>query len=50
MREFIRACAFCAIAISTSPRWPAHAQVSLEKNTHINGVYFDRSGRVIRVD
>lgn len=29
---------------------PAHAQVSLEKNNHINGVYFDRSGRVIRVD
>ena len=29
---------------------PVHAQVSLEKGSHINGVYFDRSGRVIRVD
>jgi hypothetical protein len=29
---------------------PVHAQVSLEKSNHINGVYFDRSGRVIRVD
>jgi hypothetical protein len=29
---------------------PLHAQVSLEKSNHINGVYFDRSGRVVRVD
>ena len=29
---------------------PVHAQVSLEKGSHINGVYFDRSGRIIRVD
>lgn len=29
---------------------PAHAQVSLEKSNRINGVYFDRSGRTIRVD
>jgi len=28
---------------------PVRAQVSLEKDSHINGVYFDRSGRVIRV-
>jgi hypothetical protein len=29
---------------------PVHAQVSLEKSNHINGAYFDRSGRIIRVD
>jgi hypothetical protein len=29
---------------------PAHAQVSLEKNSRTNGVYFDRFGRVIRVE
>ncbi len=29
---------------------PVHAQVSLEKNNRINGAYFDRSGRIIRVD
>jgi hypothetical protein len=26
------------------------AQVSLEKNNHINGAYFDRAGRIYRVD
>ena len=29
---------------------PVHAQVSLEKNHNINGAYFDRSGRIVRVD
>jgi hypothetical protein len=29
---------------------PVHAQVSLEKSSRINGAYFDRGGRIIRVD
>ncbi len=29
---------------------PVHAQVSLEKSNRINGAYFDRGGRIIRVD
>ncbi len=29
---------------------PVHAQVSLDKNHNINGAYFDRSGRLYRVD
>jgi len=29
---------------------PVHAQVSLEKSSRINGVYFDHSGRIVRVD
>ncbi|MEO8740838.1 MAG: hypothetical protein ABI537_14195 [Casimicrobiaceae bacterium] len=29
---------------------PVHAQVSLDKNHHINGAYFDRGGRLYRVD
>jgi len=29
---------------------PVHAQVSLDKNHNINGAYFDRGGRLYRVD
>jgi len=29
---------------------PVHAQVSLEKNHNINGAYFDRDGRLYRVE
>jgi hypothetical protein len=29
---------------------PVHAQVSLDKNHHINGAYFDRSGRLHKVE
>ncbi len=29
---------------------PVHAQVSLELNHNINGAYFDRSGRLYRID
>jgi hypothetical protein len=29
---------------------PVHAQVSLDKNHQINGAYFDRSGRLYKVD
>jgi hypothetical protein len=29
---------------------PVHAQVSLDKSHHINGAYFDRSGRLFKVD